>query len=123
MRKPALILEILVAYVAARRAMRKPPLPEALARLRGAPAGAAGDGVDIGQRLANPILRVLSPLPVDSRCLVRSLVMTRLLSRRGVPSSLIIGVSTEDGFQAHAWVEVDGKPVLPTLGFQPLTTL
>ncbi len=60
-------------------------------------------------------------LPTDSRCLVRSLVLTRLLGRRGVPSSLVIGVMSEPQFAAHAWVEHGGAPLLsPGTGFQRL---
>jgi len=40
-------------------------------------------------------------------CLRESLVLFLMLKRRGVPSTLRIGVRTdEDGFAAHAWVTV-----------------
>ena len=61
-------------------------------------------------------MRTLSPLPADSRCLVRSLVLVRLLARRGLPATLVLGASNTDGFEAHAWVEQDGRAVLPTGG-------
>ena len=63
------------------------------------------------ERLGYSVRRALSPLPGDSRCLMRSLVLTNMLSRRGIPSSLIIGVAPGDEFAAHAWVEHDGVPV------------
>lgn len=45
-----------------------------------------------------------SPLPAT--CLVRSLVLCRLLRRHGLAADLRIGVSKPDGrFSAHAWVE------------------
>jgi hypothetical protein len=47
---------------------------------------------------------------------MRSLVLTRLLARRGVPSTLIIGVSAAPEFAAHAWVEHAGRPLLPSFG-------
>lgn len=45
-------------------------------------------------------------------CLRRSLVLQRLLAGRGLPSSLRFGVlKTEGDLVAHAWVEVDGRPI------------
>jgi hypothetical protein len=53
-------------------------------------------------------------LPTDTRCLTRSLVLSRLLARRAIPSTLVIGVRSEPSFLAHAWVEHGGSAVLPT---------
>ncbi len=44
---------------------------------------------------------------------MRSLVLTAMLARRGIPSSVVIGVRPEPEFAAHAWVESDGAAVLP----------
>jgi Transglutaminase-like superfamily len=64
-------------------------------------------------RLGSAVARVLDLLPTDSSCLTRSLVLARLLSRRGIESSLVIGVSGAGGrFTAHAWVERRGMPLL-----------
>jgi hypothetical protein len=60
-------------------------------------------------------VRVLERLPSDSRCLTRSLVVTRVLARRGIGASLVIGVAPAPNFAAHAWVELDGVPLLPAL--------
>jgi hypothetical protein len=44
------------------------------------------------------------------RCLPRSLALTRLLARRGVRTTLRIGVRPEGGaLRAHAWVEWIGR--------------
>jgi hypothetical protein len=52
----------------------------------------------------------LSPFP--STCLTRSIVLSRLLRRRGLAAGIRIGVRRGEGpFAAHAWVEVDGEPV------------
>jgi hypothetical protein len=51
-------------------------------------------------------------MPGDTRCLARSLVLTRLLGRRGIPAKLVIGAQAAPDFLAHAWVEYDGQPVL-----------
>jgi hypothetical protein len=51
-------------------------------------------------------------MPGDTRCLARSLVLTRLLAQRRIPAKLVIGVRAAPDFLAHAWVEYDGTPVL-----------
>lgn len=67
-------------------------------------------------QLGGAVTRVLSLLPTDSRCLVRSLVLLALLERRGVGSTLVIGVGVEPEFVAHAWIECDGEALLPSGG-------
>ena len=43
-------------------------------------------------------------------CLRKSLVLCKLLSRRGRDARLVIGTGSLAGnFQAHAWVEIDGQ--------------
>ncbi len=77
----------------------------------------------IGLRLAWPVRRTLDPLPFDSRCLMRSLVLLRMLARRGVVCRLVIGVRPGQSFEAHAWIEHEGMPLLPTHRYHPLTTI
>ena len=66
--------------------------------------------------LAGAVERVLSVLPTDSPCLVNSCVLLALLERRGIASSLVIGVRAGTDFAAHAWIECEGEPQLPTGG-------
>jgi len=50
--------------------------------------------------------------PWPATCLTRSLVLVRMLRRRGAAARLCIGVRLEDGaLDAHAWVELEGVPV------------
>lgn len=65
-----------------------------------------------GLRLARAVTLTLPLLPTESRCLMRSLVLLRLMARRGLDGALVIGVDPEGGFSAHAWVEQEGKPLL-----------
>ena len=45
-------------------------------------------------------------------CLARSIVLSCLLERQGVPAELRIGVRKgENGFEAHAWVEAAGLSI------------
>jgi len=111
-----LAAEILFAYARARRALRRAPIGDAVAELRSrsAPcsAGPAPATLDEARRLGRAVTRLLALVPGDTRCLVRSLVLTRLLARRGIPAKLVIGARAGPEFLAHAWVEHAGDPVL-----------
>lgn len=118
--KAGLAAEIVAAYVRARRAIRHDDVRTAISQLR---AGTDSDGGQVpaatvaeAARLGRVVQRVLRVLPVDSRCLAQSLVLTDLLSRRAVASRLVIGVKPGEEFGAHAWVELGGTPVLPPGG-------
>lgn len=55
-------------------------------------------------------------LRLGGTCLVRALALQRILSKRGYPSELRIGVArTAKGFEAHAWL-VDGTEILVGAG-------
>ena len=115
--KGRLAAEVLGTYALIRWSLRRAPLPSVVARLRqvqtARPSGPLGTGH--GARLGRAIDRTLSPLPFDSRCLVRSLVLLRMLARRGESAHLVIAARPGDaeyGFEAHAWVEVRGQAML-----------
>jgi hypothetical protein len=63
--------------------------------------------------------------PFRTTCLVRAMVLARMLRRRGYPAEVVIGVSEEgvdrDPRFAHAWVEVDKAAGPP--GFSELVRL
>lgn len=116
--KARLGAEILGTYARVRWLLREHDLPTVVARLEAGPplgqsAGAAAS-LRTGQRLARSVCRCLAGLPADSRCLVRSLVLIGMLARRGIAAALVIGVRPGSEFAAHAWVERDRKPLLPT---------
>ncbi len=117
-RKVALGVEILAAYARARWLLRRAGVPGAVDALRsvtpseGLRARTVREDELLGLRLGRAVVRVLGLLPTDSRCLVCSLVLTRLLARRGIPSALVIGVASEPAFAAHAWVETGDVPLL-----------
>jgi Transglutaminase-like superfamily len=115
-RKLALVVETLAGYVRVRRALRRGDIRTALSRLREPAEGGEATPAAAhlaGLRLAAVVARVLTRLPADSRCLMTSLVLCTLLARRGVHSSVVIGVRPGTSFGAHAWVELDGRPLLP----------
>lgn len=114
--KASLAVEIVTTYVRARGWLRRDELAAAVRELRAAGPPARppdGDQLLVGIRLGHIVGKTLGVLPADSRCLVRSLVLTSLLVRRGIESSLVIGVRPDPSFEAHAWVECAGTPLLP----------
>ena len=62
--------------------------------------------------------------PGATTCLERALVLSWILGRRGVPTTLRIGVARHDGvFSAHAWLERGGQVILghqETERYEPL---
>ncbi len=116
-----LAVEILTSYLQARRELRRGPIASVMVALRSqaqfvsaSPAIATTEGgLEEARRLGRAVTRLLALLPGDTRCLVRSLVLTRLLARRGIHAKLVIGARAAPEFLAHAWVEYRGKAVLP----------
>jgi hypothetical protein len=104
--------EIVLAYAHARRELHRAPIASALAALRSSAQPAAACSLEEARRLAGAVVRTLSVLPGDTRCLTRSLVLARLLARRGIPAKLVIGARAEPRFTAHAWVECGGEALL-----------
>jgi len=123
------LIEIAATYWRARWWLFRLSFPAAVAAARDVratdlgPAGAA-DQTAAAVRLGRAVERTLRLAPFDSRCLVKALVLTRMLSRRGIGSSFVIGVRPRSDFAAHAWLERDGVALLPTTdGFHRLSEL
>lgn len=67
------------------------------------------------QRATAELAAKLTRLRLRGRanCLERSLLAFRFLARAGAEPSLVLGAATRDGeISGHAWVVVDGSPVL-----------
>lgn len=118
--KALLVAEVLRTYGRARWLLWRRDLPSVVVAVEAAAPPprqrATSSSLRLGARLARITSRSLSALPTDSRCLVRSVVLMALLARRGVASSLVIGVRPGAEFEAHAWIEHDGRPLLPAGG-------
>lgn len=125
--KLRVVVEILVSYPGLVRAVRSNDLEAMVGRARASttvrlpvsPADAEG----VALRLAIYVQRVLMPLPTDSRCLVKSLVLVRMLSQRSIEARVVVGARTDDGFSAHAWVEHGRRALLPAGSFERLIEL
>jgi hypothetical protein len=113
--KARLAFEITIAYARAHRALRRTEIADVVQTLRRPPTASAepsGEALIEAGRLGRAVSRTLRFVPGDTRCLVRSLVLSQLLAKRGLESRLVIGARSEPDFLAHAWVECDGVPVL-----------
>ena len=120
-----LVGEILGVYTATRWRLPRGDIREVAAAsrtvLERTPAVApprGQDSWDVAAHLGWAVYRTLRVLPTDSRCLVQSLVLSRMLAARGIQSTLVIGAHSQPQFTAHAWVEHEGRPVLPPRGYQ-----
>jgi hypothetical protein len=120
-RDALLVAEILAAYGPARVRLHRRRLPDLVAasrrfRRRPVPAVPEPEASRVAARLGRAVTRTLALLPTDSRCLVSSLVLSRLLERRGIDARLVVAVCREPEFAAHAWVEHGGRPLLRGAG-------
>lgn len=119
--KLALTAEVLRTYARARRWLRSAELRVVIDRLREVPSSDAApadprEALVAGARLSRAVTSTLPRLPVDSSCLLQSLVLTGMLARRGIDGRLVIGVRPGEEFGAHAWVEVHGRALLDPQG-------
>lgn len=110
-----LAVRVLWTYVVVRGNLHRQPLPGLVARL-GATSGPAG------RRYAPALLswavhRVLGMSPTEQTCLVRALILYRLLREQGDAPELVIGLPPRPtDHRAHAWVELDGVDLGPPPG-------
>ncbi|HEX2044595.1 MAG TPA: lasso peptide biosynthesis B2 protein [Gaiellaceae bacterium] len=113
--KLRLALRIWVRYVAVRRIVRRVPLPEMVAELE--PPRRKATPRHPPARLSRAVHRCLRLGGREATCLVRSLVLFRLLREQNDPAELVIGLAPRgsDPF-AHAWVELNGHDVGPPPG-------
>ena len=109
-----LVVEILIAYAQVRLQLRRTDVRGTLTALRSGPSAPSTtvDAARTGRSLGRAVVRTLSLLPTDSRCLMRSLVLSRMLWRRGIDARIVIAVTGGADFRAHAWVEHCGRALL-----------
>jgi hypothetical protein len=109
----ALAAEIALTYARVRLLLlRGRDMREAVTSIRERARPFTGDTLSFARHLGAIVDGYLRRLPGDTRCLTRSLVLLTMLSRRGLGGNLVIGVRTAPSFGAHAWVELDGRPLL-----------
>lgn len=106
--------EIVWTALRVRRLVRRNDLPAAVASCRGDERQAVsepshGEVVRVGRA----VRQILGVLPGDSSPLVSSLVVIAVLARRGIDTSLVIGVRDDASLPPQAWVEVGEGPTAP----------
>jgi hypothetical protein len=115
--KALIAREILVEYARVWWSLRRRGLRATLAAVDRPVEGDDPRERLIGLRMGRAVDRTLAALPSDSRCLIRAVVLARVLARRGVGCRVVLGVKTAPAFSAHAWVEYRGLPLLPAGDF------
>lgn len=121
--KARLIAEISATYVRVRWLLRNRAFQDVAEAVRVEVGRESGTSVSkettwFALRLGNAVERNLNHLPGDTRCLTRSLVLVRMLARRRIESTLVIGVRPAPSFAAHAWVELGGQALLSPIEFE-----
>ena len=103
--------------------LRLRPFMRVVATLDRARPGAGGAHDEI-RRVRWAVEAAARHLPLDLSCLPQALAASWMLIARGARPSLYFGVAAAGrGFESHAWVEVDGVPVVGhrvAVGFTPL---
>ncbi|HJX26490.1 MAG TPA: lasso peptide biosynthesis B2 protein [Thermoanaerobaculia bacterium] len=100
---------LLLAVWAALRCMSLPRVQALLHRV--SRSRLAGSAI-AAERLARLVRTAARCQPWKVSCLERSLVLQAILSGSGSPPQLKIGVRRDgEALQAHAWVEIEGRPV------------
>jgi transglutaminase superfamily protein len=108
--------EILLLYLRVRWLLLRRGLNATVVHVRD--AGASAPRLSEGKvgphpgQLALATIRILRLLPADDHRIMGSLVLTGLLARRGLASTLVIGVDSGPDFAVRFWVEHGGAPLL-----------
>jgi hypothetical protein len=74
-----------------------------------APAAAPTEVAATADRMARVISIAGRHCILDGTCLRQALLLWHLLRRSGLAPEILIGVSSRDGFRAHAWVGLSGR--------------
>ena len=114
--KAWLVLRIWRWFLIVRRRINRRPLPAFVAEL-GTGAPHSRHAVLPPRRLSHAVDRALRVGGREPTCLVKALVLYRLLREQGESAELVIGLPPDAKDQiAHAWVELDGADIGPAPG-------
>ncbi len=92
---------------------RQVPLATLVAQFAGTDRNSRSgrETIDVG-RAARLVDAVTSCYP-NATCLKKSLILLRVLRKRGIPAELRLGVrKVDEDFSAHAWIECAGRTLL-----------
>jgi hypothetical protein len=75
------------------------------------------DAAEVAESVALMVMAAAERQPIPAKCLAKSVTLWFLLARLGIDSKVRIGVTKFDGvFDAHAWIEIDGRVLLDPSG-------
>lgn len=80
-------------------------------------------GLREAERVGRIVAGVARRLPWHPTCLRQALAVQRMLRRRGIAGRLHLGVTHVAVGAAHAWVTVDGRPVVGRPGLERFVAL
>ena len=104
-----LLFDAWLRFFAVELALRTHAFPRVARRLEQVVAAATTPDVERLGHLVEVAARVV---PFRVTCLSQALVLGWLLARAGMPVRLRFGVTRAgDDFQAHAWLESEGRPI------------
>ena len=103
-------LRLLAAWVAL-RILPFSRMAASIVAPQGAPAGA---DLALVRRVRGAVEVAARNLPLSLTCLPQAFAASWMLQARGLAPRLLYGVATgkDQGFEAHAWVELNGAPVV-----------
>jgi hypothetical protein len=126
----SLALESLVMLAAARLFVTATPSRSLVSRIGGVPAGELEPAASpaLAQQTGSPrvgrmIERVARITWWRSMCLEKALACKWMLRRRGIPSTMYVGMAKQnESFAAHAWLVAEGQIVTGggTVAYVPL---
>jgi hypothetical protein len=112
--KVKLILRIAASWAWVGVGLRHRPMPDLVAALRNSRTTAPALQPRRLSRVVDRVMRIGSFQP---RCIIRALVLYRLLREQGSLPEVVIGLPHDPmDHLAHAWVEIDGVDVGPRPG-------
>jgi hypothetical protein len=99
-----------------------------LSRLKGRPGSVPDKSRLSPGRVEWAVRAARRRVPGRVSCLVEALTAEVLLARSGSPARFFLGVATGEaggpgGFEAHAWVESNGRVIVGKEGFERFTPL
>ncbi|MCI0435345.1 MAG: lasso peptide biosynthesis B2 protein [Gemmatimonadetes bacterium] len=105
-----LLIEATLVLGIASAAVRLLTFPRVARRLgefrKESPEGEARAAVTAARRIRWAVFAASRRLPWKPLCLPQAIAAKIMLRRRGIASTLYLGVDRKDGFEAHAWVRV-----------------
>ncbi|MDP1738025.1 MAG: lasso peptide biosynthesis B2 protein [Caulobacter sp.] len=120
-----LLVEAGLRLVAAWVALRIFPFARVVASIRPRPGVAMARDAGLVRRVRWAVEVAARRLPTVLTCLPQALAASWMLQARGLGPRLHYGVASsgDEGFEAHAWVELDGMPVIGRRGADRFTPL